>query len=198
MNSRRSINSCGVILALCAGFASDALSGPAIAAEIQIELKETAVVHGSQVLLSSIATVSCSDPIRKKEAEDVEVRLLDLTLASESISQRFVRIRLILAGFRMEDLTLSGADQTVVIFQPSQKLTDTQVEDQALIVLTQALNVEPQDLKVLLQSGFVQTLPKDLRDRENLQLKVLPPARRSLGPVTLSVQVWNDIVPDLH
>ncbi|MEJ7593440.1 MAG: flagella basal body P-ring formation protein FlgA [Planctomycetaceae bacterium] len=192
MNSRRLINSCGVILALCAGLASDAQSRSAIAAEIQIELKETAIVHGSQVLLSSIATVSCSDPIRKKQVEDVEVRLLDLTLASETISQRFVRIRLIVAGFRMEDLTLSGAAQTLVAFQPSQKLTDTQVEEQALIVLTQALNVEPQDLKVLLQSGFMQTLPKELRDREGLQLKVLPPARRSLGPVTLPVQVWND------
>ena len=192
MNSRPSIKSFGMTLALFAGFASDALSGSATAAEIQIHLKETAVVHGSQVLLSAIATVSCSDPVRKKEAEDVEVRLMDLTLASETISQRFINIRLIIAGFRMEDLTFSGADQTVVVFQPSPKLTDTQVEEQALIVMTQALNVEPEDLKVLLQSGFVQTLPKNLHDMDGLQLKILPPAQRSLGPVTLSVQVWNE------
>lgn len=172
-------------------FAPDALSGPPVAAEIQIHLKETAVVHGSQVLLSSIATVSCSDPVRKKEAENVEVRLLDRTLPSDTISQRFINIRLIIAGFRMEDLTFSGADQTVVDFQPSQKLTDTQVEELALVVMTQALNVERQDVKVLLQSGFVQTLPKNLHDMDGLQLKILPPARRSLGPVTLSVQVWN-------
>ena len=97
-----------VIAAFSAGFASDALSGPVIAGQIQIDLKETAVVHGSQVLLSSIATVSCNDPVRKKEAEDIEVRLMDLTLASETISQRFINIRLIVAGFRMEDLTFSG------------------------------------------------------------------------------------------
>jgi flagella basal body P-ring formation protein FlgA len=180
-----------VIAAFSAGFAFDAISGSAIAAEIQIHLKETAVVHESQVLLSSIATVSCSDPVRKKEAEDLEVRLLDLTLASETISQRSIHIRLIIAGFRMEDLTLYGADRTVVVFQPTQKLTDTQVEEQALIVMTQALNVAPEDLKVLLQSGFVQTLPKNLHDLNGLQFKILPPARRSLGPVTLQVQVWN-------
>ena len=179
------------IAAFCAGFAADSLSSPAIAAEIQIQLKETAVVHGSQVLLSSIATVSCSDPVRKKEAEDVEVRLLDLTLASETISQRFVNIRLRIAGFPMEDLTLSGADETVVVFEPSQKLTDTQVEELALVVMTQALNVAPEDLKVLLQSGFVQTLPKNLHDVDGLQLKILPPARQSLGPVTLPIQIWH-------
>ena len=179
------------IAAFCAGFAADSLSSPAIAAEIQIQLKETAVVHGSQVLLSSIATVSCSDPVRKKEAEDVEVRLLDLTLASETISRRFINIRLRIAGFPMEDLTLSGADETVVVFEPSQKLTDTQVEEQALVVMTQALNVAPEDLKVLLQSGFVQTLPKNLHDVDGLQLKILPPARQSLGPVTLPIQIWH-------
>lgn len=181
-----------VILACCAGNASDAVSGPVMAEEIQIQLKESAVVHANQVLLSSIATVSCSDPVCKKEAEDVEVRVLDLTLASETISQRFIKIRLIIAGFPMEDLTFSGADQTVVVFQPSQKLTDTQVEEQALIVLSQALNAEPEDLKVQLQGGFVQTLPKDIREMDGLQLKFLPPARRSLGHVTLSVQAWKD------
>ena len=179
------------IAAFCAGFAADSLSSPAIAAEIQIQLKETAVVHGSQVLLSSIATVSCSDPVRKKEAEDVEVTQLDLTLPSETISQRFVNIRLRISGFPMEDLTLSGAEETVVVFEPSQKLTDTQVEEQALVVMTQALNVAPEDLKVLLQSGFVQTLPKNLHDVDGLQLKILPPARQSLGPVTLPVQIWH-------
>jgi len=181
-----------MIAALSAGFASDALSGCAIAAQIQIHLKETAVVHGIRIPLSAIATVSCSDPDRKKEAEEVEVRLLDSARASETISQRFINIRLIIAGFRMEDLSFSGADQTVVVFQPSPKLTDTQVEEQALIVMTQALNVEPEDLKVLLQSGFVQSLPKNLHEIDGLQFKILPPARRSLGPVTLSVQVWND------
>ena len=35
MNSRLSINSSGVILALCAGFASDALTGPAIAVHVR-------------------------------------------------------------------------------------------------------------------------------------------------------------------
>ena len=151
-----------MIAAFSPSFASDALSGCAIAAQIQIHLKETAVVHGSRIPLSAIATVSCSDPVRKREAEEVEVRLMNSALASETISQRFINIRLIIAGFRMEDLTFPGADQTVVVFQPTQKLTDTQVEEQALIVMTQAMNVEPEDLMVLLQSGFVQSLPKNL------------------------------------
>ncbi|MDA1229941.1 MAG: flagellar basal body P-ring formation chaperone FlgA [Planctomycetota bacterium] len=181
-----------VILAVCGSFASDALSFAANAGEIRIQLNEAAVVHGNQVLLGSISTVECSDPIRKKEVENLEVRLLDLTKASETISQRFVNIRLVIAGFRMEELNLSGAEQTVVVFQPSQKLTDSQIEDEALVIMSQAMNAEPQDLKVLLQSGFVQSLPPDLREKEGVKLKILPPGRRSLGSVTLSVQLWEN------
>ncbi len=192
MSSRFPIRIVGVIVTLCAGSAFIAVSSTAVASEIQIQLRETSVVHSNLVLLSSIATVSCSDSVRKKEAEDVEVKLLDQTKTSEIISQRFVNIRLIIAGFQIENLKISGANQTVVAFQPMQKLTDTQVEEQAVIVLSQAVNAEPDDLKVLLQSGFVQTLPDNLREMDGLQLKILPPARRSLGPVTLSMQLWKE------
>ncbi len=180
-----------LLLAFRAGFASDVFAGPAVAADLQIQLHETSVVHGNRVLLSSIATVSGSDPVLKKEVEDVEIQLLDATLASTTISQRSVNIRLIVAGFRIEDMTLSGADQTVVVFQPQQKLTDTQVEEQALVVMTLAMNAKQEDLKVLLQSGFVQTLPKNLHGLEGLYLKILPPTKQALGPVTLLVQVWH-------
>ncbi len=192
MNFRFLIRSSCATIALCAAVMPDAASRQAVAAEIQIQLNETAVVSSEKVLLSSIATVLCSDPVRVKEVEAVELKLLDLTLPSETISKRFVHIRLIIAGFRMEDLRISGADQTVVTFQQPQKLTDTQIEECALRVLSQAVNAAPADLQVLLQSGFVQSLPDNLRDMNALQLKVLPPARRSLGPVTLSVQLWKD------
>lgn len=191
MTPNLTIKSLWLIVTLCVGSASDALSNVACADQILIRLKETAVVEGSQVLLSSIATVSCVDPLRKKEAENVEVKLLDLSRASETISQRFVRIRMVFAGFRMEDVIIAGAEQTVVVFQTTRKLTDTEVEEQALSVLSQAWDTEPGDLKVLLQSGFVQTLPKNLRELDGVTLKLLPPARRSLGPVSLSAQVWK-------
>jgi flagella basal body P-ring formation protein FlgA len=181
-----------VAIALCACAATVASSQTAFAAEIQVQLHETAVVYAEQVRLSSIATVSCIDPVRKREVEQIEVKVLNLTEPSETISKRFVNIRLIIAGFKMEDLHVSGADQTNVLYQQPQMLTDTQVEEQALVVLSQALNATPDDLQVLLQSGFVQSLPDNLRNINALQLKVLPPARRSLGPVTLSVQLWKD------
>jgi len=189
MTSRYLIRSLYSVAVLFAGFAAAASVG---AAEIGIQLRETAVVHTNQVLLSSIADVECSDPIQKKEMEDVELKLLDLAEPSTSISQRFVNIRLVVAGYPMQELHISGATQTLVIFEPPQKLTDRQVEDAALLVLCQSLNSEPDDLKVLLQSGFAQTLPNNLKEADGLQLKVLPPARRSLGPVTLSVQVWKE------
>lgn len=178
--------------AFCAGWLPGASLRTAVADEIRIHLNAQAVVSETTVLLGSIATVSCNDQRLTKAIEAVDVKLLDITQPSETISQRLVRIRLILAGYKIEDLRMTGADQTVVIFQPPQKLTDAQVEQQALEVLSQAFNVAPEDLRVTLQSGFVQSLSADIRGMDALELKILPPSRRSLGQVTLSLQLWKD------
>ncbi len=179
-------------IAFCAGWLPDVLLRTVVAEEIRIHLNAQAVVPDTTVLLGSIATVTCSDPLRTKAVEAVDVKLLDITQPPETISQRLVQIRLILAGYKMEDLRMTGADRTVVVFQPPQKLTDAQVEQQASEVLSQAFNVAPEDLRVSLQSGFVQSLSAEIRDQEALELKILPPARRSLGPVTLSLQLWKN------
>lgn len=179
-------------IAFCAGWLPDVSLRTVVAEEIRIHINAQAVVSDTTVLLGAIATVTCSDPLRAKAVETVDVKLLDITQPSETISQRLVQIRLILAGYKMEDLRMTGADRTVVVFQPPQKLTDAQVEQQASEVLSQAFNVAPEDLRVSLQSGFVQSLSAEIRDQEALELKILPPARRSLGPVTLSLQLWKD------
>ncbi|MCA9010472.1 MAG: flagellar basal body P-ring formation protein FlgA [Planctomycetaceae bacterium] len=179
-------------VAFCAGWLPGVSPQTAVADEIRVHLNAQAVVSDTTVLLGSIATVSCHDPRQTKAVEVVDVKLLDITQPSETISQRLVRIRLILAGYKIEDLRMTGADQTVVVFQPPQKLTDAQVEQQALEVLSQAFNVAPEDLRVTLQSGFVQSLSSDIRGMDALELKILPPSRRSLGQVTLSLQLWKD------
>lgn len=177
------------IATVCILMVSDARFSMAIADEIRIQMKEAAAVHGSQVLVSSIATVSCSNPVLREAVENAEVKLLDLTLPSELISRRAVTTRLVLAGFQMDDLNISGAERTVVAFEARQQLSDTQVEQQAIVVLTEFMNVAPEDLHVSLQSGFVQALPQNLREMNDVTLKVMPPSRRSLGQVTLSVQL---------
>jgi hypothetical protein len=189
MKSKSFIHNSWAIAAACICFVSDACFSHASADDIRIQMKDAAAVHGSQVLVSSIATVSCSNPILRSAVENAEVKLLDLTLPSEMVSRRALTTRLVLAGFPMNDLTISGADQTVVAFEPKQQLSDTQVEQQALAILTEFMNVAPEDLKVSLQSGFVQSLPQNLRAMNDVTLKVLPPSGRSLGQVTMSVQL---------
>ena len=80
MNFRFLIRSCCATIALCAAFMADISSRKVLAAEIQIQLNETAVVHSDRVLLSSVATVSCSDPVRAKEVEAVELPRVLLAL----------------------------------------------------------------------------------------------------------------------
>jgi len=189
MKSISSIQIVCVIATVCICIVSDACFSNAIADEIRIQMKEAAAVHGSQVLVGSIATVSCNDPILRDAVENAEVKLLDLTLPSEIVSRRSLTTRLVLAGFLMDDLKISGAAHTVVAFEPRQQLSDTQVEQQALVVLTEFMNVAAEDLHVSLQSGFVQSLPQNLREMNDVTLKVMPPSRRSLGQVTLSIQL---------
>ncbi len=189
MKSKSFIHKSCAIAAACICFVSDAYFSDVSADDIRIQMKDAAAVHGSQVLVSSIATVSCSNPILRSAVENAEVKLLDLTLPSEMVSRRALTTRLVLAGFPMNDLKISGADQTVVAFEPKQQLSDTQVEQQALAILTEFMNVAPADLKVSLQSGFVQSLPPNLREMNDVTLKVLPPSGRSLGQVTMSVQL---------
>ena len=189
MKSKSSMQLVCAIAGVCFCIVSDAYFSNAVADDIRIEMKDTAAVHGSQVLVSSIATVSCSNPTLRNAVENAEVKLLDLTLTSEMVSRRALTTRLVLAGFPMDDLRITGAEQTVVAFEPKQQLSDTQVEQQALVVLTEFMNVAPADLQVSLQSGFVQSLPPNLREMNDVSLKVLPPSRRALGQVTLSVQL---------
>jgi flagella basal body P-ring formation protein FlgA len=189
MKHESSVQTMSAIAIVCACIVSDACFSKAPADEIRIQMKEAAAVHGSQVLVGSIATVSCSDPIQRGAVENAEIKLLDLTLPSEMISRRSLTTRLVLAGFPMDDLKISGAEHTIVAFEPKQQLSDTQVEEQALAVLAEFMNVTPEDLHVSLQSGFVQSLPQNLREMNDVSLNVMPPARRSLGQVTLSVQL---------
>lgn len=189
MNVQPSIQIFVAIAAVFACIGPAMCPSEATADEIRIQMKETAAVHGSQVVVASIATVSCSDPIQKGAVENAEVRLLDLTLPSEMISRRSLTTRLVLAGFPMDDLKITGAEHTIVAFEPKQQLSDTQVEEQALAVMAEFMNVAPEDLHVSLQSGFVQSLPQNLREMNDVTLKVMPPLRRSLGQVTLAVQL---------
>ena len=189
MKSKSTLQIVCAIATICICIVYDACFSNAIADEIRIQMKEAVTVHGSQVSVGSIATVSCSDPIQRDAVENAEVKLLDLTLRSEMVSRRSLTTRLVLAGFRMDDLKISGAEQTVVAFEPRQQLSDTLVEQQALVVLTEFMNVVPEDLHVSLQSGFVQSLPPNLREMNDLSLKVMPPSHRLLGQVTLSIQL---------
>ena len=85
MKSNLSIQVVCAVATVCLCIVSDACFSNAIADEIRIQMKDTAAVHGSQVLVGSIATVSCSNPILRDAVENSEVKLLDLTLPSEKV-----------------------------------------------------------------------------------------------------------------
>lgn len=152
-------------------------------------MKAAASVHEGQVFLGSIATVSCNDSRLRQQVEDTEVKVLDLSLPSEIITRQSIKIRLVLSGIPMEDIQFYGAEKAVVAFAPVQFLTDKQIEDEAIQTLCKTMNVTPEDLRVVLQNGFVQALPESLREMDGVKITILPPAYKTLGQVMMTVQL---------
>lgn len=161
------------------------------AAELLVELQDVTTVRSTQVLLRDVAKLTCEDPAMLANAEAVEVRLLDLTHESEDVTAWTVKSRLVLAGWSLPQFSITGSPLTKVLFQEPQPLTDAELEKEALKAMVRIMSVEEKDLNVRLQSAFMQSLRKDIRERDGLRVEITPP-RKALGMVVMKVQVWHD------
>ena len=177
------------VLLVCGLVVSSSLR--ASAGEIRIRLNPSATVTSSQVLLGDVATVTSVNASRKREAEALEIRLLDLLNESEAVTAKSIRTRLVLAGWDLDEFSLAGAASVEVSYREPQILNDADIETQAHKALCTALDAEEKDLRVLLQNAFVQSLPANIRDTEGLRAEIVPP-RKGLGMVSMQIQLWKD------
>lgn len=174
-----------------------AICGPLASADVLvIELKEKAAVYSPQVLLRDIAKVKSRSFSDQAAAEAVELRILDLVADEETISDRSIKSRLILAGWPIEDIQIYGPSEVRVSFREPQLLTDAVIEEAALEAAYAFIGGDKEDLSVKLQSVFVQSLPPGIRNVNGLMAKVIPPTRVGPGRCVMQIQVWNgnDIV----
>ncbi len=159
--------------------------------KLLIQLEPSAFVTSTQVLLGDVATVTSADSARKSAAESVEIRLLDVLDESENISAKSIRTRLVLAGWDLDEFSMAGAGSVDVSYREPQILNDADIEAQVHKALCRALNAEVEDLSVLMQNAFVQSLPASIRKTEGLRAEIVPP-RKGLGLVTVQIQLWKD------
>lgn len=163
----------------------------ASAGEMLIQLNSSATVTSTQVLLRDVATVTSADTARKGAAEALEIRLLDILNESEAVTAKSIRTRLVLAGWDLDEFRLSGAPSVEVSFREPRILHDADIEAQAHETLCKALGADDEDLSVLLQNAFVQSLPAAIRETEGLRAEIVPP-RKGLGMVSMQIQLWKD------
>ena len=84
--------------------------GIAFAGHVEIQLKPEATVHSSQVRLQDVATL-VGDKVDIAKLGAFEVHMMSQEGDSDSFDAHKVNIRLILAGLRYDDFTLSGSNE---------------------------------------------------------------------------------------
>ena len=160
------------------------------AGHVRIHLKPEAVVHSSEVRLQDVATLMGDDADTAKLGA-IEVHLISPESSGDSFDAHKVNIRLILSGLSYDDFTLTGATDCTVTIRPPDRLTDTDVESQALLTIARMMGVDEKDVTVRLQNTFIQSLPPEVRDKDGLKLVVVPP-RKGLGIVQVQIQIWDE------
>ena len=168
-----------------------ACSQTILAEELIIELKDVATALSPQVLLRDVAKVKSRSISDQMAAEAIELRLLDLTVPEETIKARSITTRLVLAGWLVDEIRITGSPEVRVSFRHPELLTDTVIEEAATEVAFAIMGGDREDLAVKLQSVFVESLPPNLRDVDGLMAKVNPPERVGPGRSTMQIQVWD-------
>jgi flagella basal body P-ring formation protein FlgA len=180
------------LISIIAVFAVIVAADLSHAAQMIIQLRETATVRSTQVLLRDVAKVTCQDSSQQAKLESQEIRLLDLTQGTASITKMSVRTRLALAGWNLSHVRLTGPSTVLVSFHEPQVVTDADVEAAARETLCLTMGVDDKDLTVRLQSAFISSIPTTIREQDGLRIEITPPTRKSLGMVTMQVHLWND------
>lgn len=158
---------------------------------LTIELKESATVVSPQVLLRDVAKVRSRAFSDQLAAEAIELRLLDLALEEETISARSITSRVVLAGWSINDIRITGAKEVRVSYHEPELLTDAVIEEAAMEAAFAIIGGDKEDISVKLQNVFVQSLPPNIRDMDGLMARVLPPPVVGPGRCIMQIQVWD-------
>ncbi len=173
------LTSCGTVLA------EEATSA------ISIRLESAATVSSREIRLRDVASIRCRDANTKDMVGAIDLAQLKDNETSRVLSASFVRIRLLLAGWQADQLSVDGPDEIHVTYREPLPLTDADIELAALATMQTILNTEPDRLRVRLTAPFMQVLPANLQKESGLRAEVLPPIRTEPGPNTLTVRLWK-------
>ena len=158
-----------------------------------IQLPEEVTVNSQRVLLRDIAKISGSNAAEIAAAGALEIVAIDAqeSTAAETTAQK-IRIRLVLSGFPNQQLQFRGSTQTTVRYLKEVPITDQDVQQAALNVVAESMNVPKEEVRVTLLDSFMAMVPNTVRSETGLRLEVLPPNDNSPGQKNMLVRLWKD------
>ncbi len=159
-------------------------------AEITITLRNNPVVTSRQIKLSDIADVSSSSDVQRRFASQVDLKPIPDGKMTMSLTRSYIQIRLMLAGWSREDISIDGSTLTTVSYEEPAPITDADVEKAAIKTMQQVMGVPEENLKVSLLRSFVDSLTPSIRTQPGLRVDVIPPTDVRLGQISLTVTLW--------
>ncbi|MFG0333389.1 MAG: flagellar basal body P-ring formation chaperone FlgA [Maioricimonas sp. JB049] len=164
---------------------------PAAQADVTVVLMPSANVETLTVRLGDIARVTAANAFEREQLEALDLTLLDRQKPQERVLRELVVVRLMLAGFDTDRVTVRGAPLTLIQFREAAPFTDASIEELITQKLHRSMGLPPGDIQVRLTMPIVESWLDDFDDQKNLRLEVLPPVAARLGRVTLTLRLFQ-------
>ena len=163
---------------------------PLIAGDsITVRLHERVHVSESIVRVRHVAEVSGSNMTAVDRARELDVMNPTEENAEQILTRELLQVRLLLAGFPLDAVTMNGADAVTVSFAMVSPYSSLDVEHAAATSMAGALGIPLEDVRVKLAAPL--EMPQDTRTTGNqrISIDVLPPVRPTPGRVRLTVRI---------
>ncbi len=162
------------------------------AAQITVRLHREPVVSHREVRLDDIATITAASSQMKAAIGRVDVASISAPEVSKNVTLPFIRIRLMLAGWKKSAVVVEGSKSVLITYAESDPITDADVELAARDAMLIMPGTDEDNLQVRLMDVFMATLTPQLRARGGLRVEVEPPVRAQLGLVSMRVRLMMD------
>ena len=171
---------------------ADADSPPTPQHPVTVRLKDGVTLPERSVRLGDIADVRSADARAAAAAEQLEIISIEDVTGPLVVSRKYVRIRLVLDGWALEDIRIDGATECRILMRDPEVVTDAAIELSARSALEKSCGLQGDELTVRLASPVMSMLPERVRQTDGLLVEVLPPAKNPLGTVMLTARFWDD------
>ena len=161
-------------------------------AQIIVRLNRDPVVGRREVRLDDIATITSASPQAAAIIGRLDVATIPSARTGTTLNTSFVRIRLMLAGWRQPELIVQGPEEGVKItYVESPPITDADIERAAQDAMLTMFDTTEDNIRVRLTNVFMSTLTPKLREQAGLRVEVFPPDRAALGPTSMRIRLWK-------